>query len=177
MVRHRRWATPVLMAVIAGLGMGACGDGGDAVTTAPRVTPTAGEVPLAGLPPETAGFDGWLRLNDRPIRAAPDTPHGGDKRVYVNRPAAQVVAGDRLRLPLAPGTVLLKTGARAGDPEAFVSVMVKVPDADPQHGDWVFTEYARPDRDDPYTILAQDSACWGCHAGAIATDWVFTAPE
>lgn len=169
------WSTRILCAVAAALLAAGCGDGGDDAPT-PSATTRAVEAPLPGLPRATAGFEDWFRLNDRPIAETPDTPHGASKNVYLNRDADEVVDGFRLRVPMPPGTVVVKTGSRGTDPMAFVSVMEKVPDFDPQHGDWRFTEYVRTGEAAGYTVLAEDSACWACHAGAADSDWLFTEP-
>ena len=169
------WSTRLMCALVAALAVAGCGGDGDVAPTAPATT-ASGVPPLRGLPAATAGFEGWFRLNDRPIAQSPDTPHGDLKNVYLNRDADRVVSGSRLRTPLPPGTVVVKTGSRGTDAMAFVSVMEKIPDFDPQHGDWRFTEYARTAEDAAYTVLAEESACWACHAGAEDRDWLFTRP-
>ena len=59
----------------------------------------------------------------------------------------------------------------------LVSVMLKVVNGNPQHGDWIFREYVRPRPDAAYTVLAENEACWSCHDGAGDTDWVFTKAD
>lgn len=169
------WFIRIVCAVAAALLAVGCGDGGNDVTT--PATTTAAQTPLPGLPRSTAGFEDWFRLNDRPIADSPDTPHGAAKNVYMNRDADEVVDGPRLRVPLPPGTVVVKTGGRGDDPMAFVSVMEKVPDFDPQHGDWRFTEYVRTGEAAGYTVLAEGPACWACHAGVTDQDWLYTKPD
>ncbi|MCC6831115.1 MAG: cytochrome P460 family protein [Thermoleophilia bacterium] len=172
-----RWSTTIAGAVVASLLAAGCGGAADddATVSAPATT---GVAPTPGLPPQTAGFATWPRLNSRPIAESPDTPHGDDKVVRLNRDLSRVVRDGRLVTPLPPGTVVLKTGRRGSDAIAFVSVMEKVPDYDPQHGDWRFTEYARTAPDAAYTPLAEASACWDCHASvAKDRDWVFTEPD
>lgn len=186
------------MAAVAALAIAGCGgDDGDAdapattdaatapATTAPPATAPAtttgattgpAAAPDPGLPDETAGFRSWLRVNDAPIPPNAGAPHGETKNVYVNRERSEV----RGRTPSAPypdGTVVVKTGSRGDDLAAIVAVMSKRADADPQHGDWVFVEYARTSADEEYTVLARDSVCWGCHAGATDKDWVFTGVD
>ncbi|MFN8121555.1 MAG: cytochrome P460 family protein [Thermoleophilia bacterium] len=173
-----RWSTRLAGAVIASLVASGCGGGGgdaDATVSAPV---TAGVAPLPGLPPQTAGFEAWPRVNARPIAASPDTPHGDRKVVRLNRELSRVARDGRFVTPLPPGTVVVKTGGRGADSMAFVSVMEKVPEYDPQHGDWRFTEYARTAEDAPYDLLAEASACWDCHAAAAEDrDWIFTQPD
>lgn len=170
-----RWSTRLAGAVIAAVAVAGCGGAADddADTSAPV---TGGVAPLPGLPRQTAGFEEWPRVNARPIAASPDTPHGDRKIVRLNRDLARVARDGRLVAPLPPGTVVLKTGGRGSDPLAFVSVMEKVPEYDPQHGDWRFTEYARTAADAPYELLAEASACWDCHGAARERDWIFTQP-
>lgn len=168
-----RWSTRLAGAVIASLVAAGCGGGDDGTVSAPT---TPGVAPLPGLPVETAGFDGWRRVNTRPIAESPDTPHGDRKVVYVNRAGERAVGGRGATTPLPEGTVIVKTGSRGTDELAFVSVMEKVPEFDPQHGDWRFTEYARTAPDAPYGLLAEASACWDCHSAARERDWVFTDP-
>jgi len=168
----------VLALSLGGVTLVAAGCGGDDGDAARSTATTAtGPAPEPGLPPETAGYTGWARLNRTPIAADPDTPHGDVKNVYANVPATVVADARTARQPLPDGTVVVKSGSRGVDRAAVVAMMAKRTDVDPQHGDWVFTEYARTGPAEPYALLAEDSACWSCHAGASDTDWLFTDPR
>lgn len=191
----RRVVVPLLAAGLA-LGLSACGDddesagadpadapppaatasalGTTATTPAPPPRPTA----LPGLPAFTAGFEGWDRLNAKPI--PPDSAlarrvgvdaHRGTKNVYVNVPKEQLTPGE----DYPDGTIVVKA-ARNGGAITLVATMRKIQGIDPAHGDWKFVEYKRPS---PGSAFATDASltgatCWGCHAIAASTDSVFT---
>jgi hypothetical protein len=127
-----------------------------------------------GLPQYTAGFRDGLKLNAAPIPPNAGAPHGETKNVYVNQTRDAIAPGGTQAFPYPEGTVVTKTGSRSGDDAAIVAIMRKVAGADPEHGDWEFIEFSRSSAGEPYTVLAQDSVCWTCHAGATDTDWVFT---
>lgn len=123
----------------------------------------------AGLPDYTAGFRDFTGLVSLNIPAG-SAPHGGVKSVWANNDRETTV--EDAFFP--EGTIVVKEGERGGDSAAIIAVMRKVNGIDPEHGDWEFIEWSRSDPSSPYTVLAQDSVCWGCHAGAVETDWVFT---
>jgi hypothetical protein len=185
--RTRTAGRVVLAALVLGAVQSAgCGDGGESApasgpaTTATPVT-AAGTTPSAatpdpGLPPETAGYRGWDRLNAEPIPQDAGVPHGRVKDVFVDPGLSEVADGAALVSPLPEGTIIVKRGSRGDDPAGVVAIMVKAKDSDPQHGDWTFTEFARSGTAEPYSLLAEGSACWSCHQGASDTDWVFTRP-
>jgi hypothetical protein len=185
---------PLALAVAVALGAGALlagcgGDDGDAAstpatteaTTAPEPAPEPEPAPAPpppraepGLPPITAGYEDFTRLNAQPIPPSPAAPHGDTKNVYVNQPRERIAPGGTPRYPYPDGTVVVKSGSGGGDDARIVAVMRKVAGLDPAHGDWEYIEYSRPDPSSPYTVLARDAVCWGCHAGATDTDWVYT---
>lgn len=191
-----------LMAVIvAGLVVALAACGGDDTAADPPATTAASATgpaatapapappparpapaPLPGLPADTAGFDGWTRLNAAPI--PPDSAqarrvgfdaHRGTKDVYVNRPRAELAASPGA---YPDGTIVVKAAGDGGLP-TLVAIMRKVAGSDPEHGDWRFVEYKRDGADDAFATDAglRDATCWGCHATAMDTDWVFTALE
>lgn len=187
---RRSAAVGTVLACLA-LGVAGCGGDGDdeagtpattapapAATTAPAATvPPAAPEPapeaLPGLPESTAGFESWVRLNARPIPPDPGAPHGDVKNVHVDLTRARI-DGLAEGAPYPDGTRILKAGSRGDDPLAIIAYMEKRAGSDPEHGDWIFTEWSRSSTDDTYTVLARDASCWGCHAGASDTDWVFT---
>lgn len=193
MARRPLPAAALLAALV--LGLGACSDGdsdGGASADAPadESTPAAAETETApapepeiptepepapvaaepGLPDYTAGFREFTGLVVRDIPEDAAAPHGGVKSVFATDDRDPSAGGD-----FPDGTVVVKEGERGGDAAAIIAVMRKVAGVDPDHGDWEFIEWSRPDPSSPYTVLAQDQVCWGCHMGAIDGDWVFTA--
>lgn len=202
-VTTRRAAALVVAAGLA-LGLAACGGGDDsaddaggttsapattappAATAAPPATTTAppepepapSPEPLAGLPPYTAGFESWDRLNAQPI--PPDSAqtqrvgfdaHRGTKNVYVSVPRGRLTRGG----DFPEGTILVKA-ARTDGVITLAAIMRKIRGVDPDHGDWEFIEYKRASAD---ATFATDSSltgetCWSCHQIAADTDWVFT---
>ncbi|MCB0873855.1 MAG: cytochrome P460 family protein [Thermoleophilia bacterium] len=99
----------------------------------------------------------------------PEVPHGGRKDVFVSVDEEDGAYPD--------GALVVKRGSQGDDPAGLVSVMLKVVNGNPQHGDWIFREYVRPRPDAAYTVLAENEACWSCHDGAGDTDWVFTKAD
>ena len=70
--------------------------------------------------------------------------------------------------------MIVKEGIRPGtDFIGLIATMRKAKGADPEHGDWIFVEWARDSRDAPFEVLARDATCWGCHGEAAATDYVW----
>ncbi len=159
-----------------------------ATTTAPAPPATApapepAPEPLPGLPDDVAGFDGWTRLNAEPIPQ--DSPraqrvgfdaHGGVKDVYVNRPRVAVAGAGGRTFP--DGSIVVKA-AREDGAITLVAIMRKVAGSDPAHGDWGFVEYKRDGAGDPFATDASltGATCWGCHATASGSDWVFTPTD
>jgi hypothetical protein len=191
-VSARRGAA--VLAVVAGLGLGAAACGGGAEEPAARATdpgvatatkpapppapPPARPKPLPGLPAFTAGFERWDRLNAAPI--PPDSAqtrrvgfdaHSSTKNVYVSVPRARLRPGGDFPV----GTVLVKAG-RVGGEITLAAIMRKIQGVDPAHGDWEFVEYKRSGRGAPFATDAglTGATCWGCHGIAEDTDWVFT---
>ncbi len=180
---------PILALLIAlVLGLAACSDdsdeGASADAPADESTPAAEmpepdpepapepepEPPAAvaepGLPDYTAGYRDFSGLVSLEIPENSGAPHGGVKNVFAT--------ADREGATFPDGAVVVKEGERGGDQAAIVAIMRKVAGVDPEHGDWEYIEYSRSDPQSPYTVLAQDQVCWGCHMGAIDNDWVFT---
>jgi hypothetical protein len=142
----------------------------------PSPSPPPAPPPLPGLPAETAGFMRWERLNRAPI--PPDSAqarrvgvdaHRGAKNVYVRVPR-----GGRAGAPFPDGTVVVKAAGEDPRRPTLVAVMRKVAGADPEHGDWRFAEYTRAAPGERFGDPLTGAVCWGCHAIAADTDWVFT---
>lgn len=179
----RRAGPALLAAALLALAAGCGGDGSagaGGTTSTPATTPgraTTGTAPAApapepeplpGIPADLAGYETWTRINSRPIPPRQPDPHSGTKNVY-----ASVPAGPDGTFP--DGAVVVKDATRPGrDHLGLVAVMRKIAGVDPAHGDWDFIEYARESADRPFTVLAEDGVCWGCHAGAADADWVWT---
>lgn len=153
-----------------------------ATTAAPEPEPAPPPEPLPGLPADTAGFEDWTRLNADPIPQ--DSPqaqrvgfdaHGGTKNVYVNQPRGALQAGSGPR-EFPDGSIVVKAAGAGGD-ITLVAIMRKMQGQDPAHGDWEFVEYKRGGGGEEFATDAslRDGTCWGCHAVAEESDWVFTA--
>lgn len=139
-------------------------------TTAAPPAPT-GPKPLSGLPGFTAGYDGWLKLNRKPIppRQSADA-HSGTKNVYASKER-------RASGSFPNGTVLVKEAVRPGkDFIGLIAIMRKERGLDQDHNDWRFVEYTRDSAAARFTETASDSVCWSCHMGAQQTDyvWIYT---
>lgn len=176
----------MLAGTILGLALAAAGCGGGEepppepgaappVTTtepsAPATTEPVAPKPKAppGAPKFIAGYRGWPKLNDRPIGPRDSDPHLGTKNVYVSKKQR---AGGRF----PNGTVVVKEASRPGkDFIGLLATMRKQRGADPEHNDWVFVEYTRESRSEPFSELARGTVCWSCHVGAAESDYVFTA--
>ena len=108
------------------------------------------------------------KLNDAPIPPRDADPHNGTKNVYVSR--EQLANG---RYPA--GTIVVKDAVRPGtDFIGLIAIMRKEPGADPTHRNWVFAEYTRDARGEPFQEIASGAVCWSCHMGALDNDYVFT---
>jgi hypothetical protein len=148
-----------------------------ATTSAPTTTEPPPEPPevktkaLPGLPGFTAGYDDWTRLNANPIPPAPSgDAHLGTKRVFASKER-------RTNGRFPNGTIIVKEAQRPGkDFVGLIAVMRKERGADPAHNDWRFVEWTRETSGERFTLTAQDSVCWSCHAGAEQTDyvWIYT---
>lgn len=125
--------------------------------------------PDDGLPAEIRAYTNWLKLNPAPLPPRAGAPHGsGVKNVHVS--VAPDASGQ-----YADGALVVKEGLTAsGDFVELVAVMHKRKGADPEHGDWIYDEYIRSRADEPFRLAFKGAVCWGCHAQAKATDWVFT---
>lgn len=132
-------------------------------------TTEAAPKPLPGLPRFTAGYAEWATLaTDIPPRDS--DPHLGTKDVF----ASQKIDGDRFPV----GTVIVKHARRPGKNFiGLIATMRKVADADPANNNWVFVEWARDARNEPFTVLARDSVCLSCHVGAQQSDYVWVLAD
>ena len=141
------------------------------------VAGNAGSLP--GLPGLVAEYPGWLRLNRQPIGPRPGgDAHSGTKNVFVNQARTALAPDGTPRFPYPDGTIVVKESTRPGtDFVWLVAVMRKRAGSDPRHGDWTFTEYTRDGASERFALSARDGVCFGCHAVAIATDWVYTLLE
>lgn len=143
----------------------------ETVTTPPEVPGTTTEVPapLPGLPKSIAGYREWIKLNKASIAPRDSDPHLGTKEVY----ASKKMRSNGL---FPNGTIIVKEATRPGkDFLGLIAVMRKQRGADPAHNDWLFVEYTRDSRREPFAELASGAVCYGCHVGAAETDYVFTA--
>lgn len=129
--------------------------------------PTLGE----GLPDDINGFQSWFKINSKPIPhsdSSPHTPSKGDKNIYLNRDA---LPSD---YPFSNGTIIVKESLHKSETYVeWISIMRKIKDLDPEHGDWEFHEYTRSGPDDKFKLAFKDNNCFGCHSSAKDTaDWV-----
>jgi len=135
-------------------------------------------IALPGLPESLAGYENWLKLNARPIPPRAADPHNGTKNVYVNQERAAIIRNDQQQFPYPDGTIVVKESIRPGrDFIGLIATMRKSKGSDPAHNDWKWIEYTRNGKDEPFREVARDAVCWGCHSGAIGTDYVFTVTE
>ncbi len=122
--------------------------------------------PLAGLPPYTAGYTSWFKINPRPIPPRPSgDAHAGTKNVYASRR----IRGNRYPV----GTVIVKE-VRRGGVVTVVAVIRKLRGFSPRNNDWQMIEYVRSTPRTRFGILAQGRICYACHSGARSNDFVFT---
>lgn len=120
--------------------------------------------PLPGLPPWTAGYTGWTKLNRTPIPPRASDPHSGTKNVYASRLARKGV------YPV--GTVIVKDIRRPGSRNVDVVAAMRKRSSGANRG-WQMIEWTRSSPSSRFTILAQGAICYGCHIGA-KPDYVFT---
>ena len=140
----------------------------EAATTTEQTTTEEAPRPPRGVPGFVAGYRSWTKLNEAPIPPRDADPHNGTKNVYVSR--EQLANG---RYPA--GTIVVKDAVRPGaDFIGLIAIMRKEPGADPAHRNWVFTEYTRDARNEPFEEVASGAVCWSCHMGAVDNDYVFT---
>ena len=135
-------------------------------------------IPLPGLPDDVAGYENWLKLNAKPIPPRPADPHNGTKNVYVNQERVVIAADGEQNFPYPDGCILVKESTRPGkDFIGLIAIMRKKKGNDPAHNDWTWVEYTRNSANDAFREIARDAVCWGCHSGAINTDYVYTPLE
>jgi Cytochrome P460 len=137
--------------------------------TTEETTTEARPEPLPGLPRFTAGYSEWATLaTDIPPRDS--DPHLGTKDVFTSRERS----GDRFPV----GTVIVKDARRPGKNFiGLVATMRKIKGADPEHNDWVFVEWTRESRNDPFVETASGAVCWSCHVGAQQADYVWVLTD
>jgi predicted component of type VI protein secretion system len=143
---------------------------GATVDTLPEAPGTTMEVPtpLPGLPESIAGYRDWMKLNAKPLPPRDSDPHLGTKNIYASK---EMRANGRF----PNGTIIVKEAMRPGrDFIGLIAIMRKERGADPAHNDWLFVEYTRDRRSDPFAELASGAVCYGCHVGAEAADYVWT---
>ena len=171
--------------LISSLLLSACGGGSDeAAPTSPAPGTTAGETattpppapgtttelpaPLPGLPKSVAGYDGWTKLNDAPLPPRDSDPHLSTKNVYASKEA-------RADGRFPNRTIIVKEGVAPGKNFiTLIAIMRKERGADPAHNDWLFVEYTREKKSEPFAELASGAVCYSCHVGAETTDYVWT---
>jgi hypothetical protein len=143
-------------------------------STEPEPPPAATEEQtkaLPGLPGYTAGYELWIRLDDKPIPPRPaGDAHLGTKKVYSSRPP-------RANGDFPDRTIIVKEAIRPGkDFLGLIAIMRKEEGADPAHNDWRFVEFTRGGRRDHFAETASGTICWTCHMGAAKTDyvWIYT---
>ena len=134
---------------------------------------------LPGLPADTAGYEGWLKLNAQPIPPAPGgDPHRGTKNVYVNQTREVIAPNGQQQFPYPDGTIVVKEATRPGkDFIGLVAVMWKEAESNPDAGDWRFEEFLRNNPDAEFRLAFEGGVCTGCHSRAAATDFVFVTLE
>jgi hypothetical protein len=135
---------------------------------APAPPAPARPKPLPGLPAFTAGYDGWAKLNRKPIapRASGDA-HLGTKNVFASKERR---ANERF----PGGTIVVKEAIRPGkDFVGLIAIMRKERGLDPAHNDWRFVEYTRERAGERFAPTASGAVCWTCHMGAEQTDYVW----
>ena len=135
--------------------------------------------PLPGLPADTGGYEGWLKLNAQPIPPAPGgDPHRGTKNVYVNQTREVIAPNGQQQFPYPDGTIVVKEATRPGkDFIGLIAVMWKEAGTNPDAGDWRFEEFLRGAPDAEFRLAFEGGICIGCHSGAAATDFVFVPLE
>jgi Cytochrome P460 len=176
---------PALAALVLAVLLPACGgDSEEATPTTPAAGTTTTETtatpppapgttteipePLPGLPKSVAGYDAWTKLNDAPLPPRDSDPHLSTKNVYASKEM-----GANGRFPNR--TVLVKEGIAPGkDFVTLIAIMRKERGADPAHNDWLFIEYTRVNKKDPFSELARGAVCTSCHVGAEGADYVWT---
>jgi hypothetical protein len=142
----------------------------ETVTALPEAPGTTMEIPspLPGLPKSVAGYRDWVKLNKKPLPPRDSDPHLGTKNVYASK---EMRASGRF----PNGTIIVKEAMRPGkDFIGLIALMRKERGADPAHNDWLFVEYTRESRSDPFSEIASGAVCYGCHVGAEAADYVWT---
>jgi hypothetical protein len=125
---------------------------------------------LPGIPPIYQPYRSWHKVNAKPIPDTPTTAHpAGVKNVYASK--------RRIGAKYPYGTLVVKEGLATAGGKRFVSLiaaMRKIRGVDARHGDWQFKEWTRPSPNSRFSLIAKDATCWGCHALAKKTDWVYT---
>ncbi len=136
-------------------------------------------VKLPGLPDDVAGYEQWLKINADPIPpVVGGDPHNGTKNVYVNKKRDEIAPEGEQQFPYPDGSIVVKDATRPGkDYIGLIAIMRKKAGSDPDHNDWEFIEYTRNDPEADFAVIASGRICWGCHARAEDTDYVFTELE
>ena len=123
--------------------------------------------PLPGLPPYTAGYRSWTRINRKPVPPRRNDPHNSTKNIYASK------AKRGARYPY--GTVIVKEGTQPGTKFVkLVAVMRKIRGASPRNNDWIMIEWARSSTGERFSEVARGQVCYSCHVGAKKNDYVFT---
>jgi hypothetical protein len=130
-----------------------------------------------GLPETLEGYQNWTRLNVNRVTDNPSGAHPQSKDIYVNLGADEIDAliheDGSFQIPFPDGSVLVKERNDVGRLLVDrVYVMEKI------EGRWHYSVFDRQE-DGGFTgqSLGADNFCQACHAGAQASDFVFTEYE
>lgn len=176
---------------LLGFGLADGTDAGVAATeaSAVRAAPVAtAPAALQQVGPDTTGAAVWEHLQEVDYRDEwelwPGTtelyeggePHGLQLTTYVNDRALEALEAGRTVMPA--GAMIVKENFTPEEELASVTVMYKVPEFNPEHGDWFFSKYL-PDGEVDRTPEGQPmegevAGCQNCHSLQEEADYLYT---
>lgn len=121
---------------------------------------------------QQAQYRNWGPLPGRPADAyAGQEPHGAMVKIFANRTAA----GSPDALP--HGSIIVKENYGAdGQSLMAVTVMYRVQNFDPEHGDWYWAKYepnGQVSRMEGMAVAGKVGMCIDCHGSAGGNDYAF----
>ena len=119
-----------------------------------------------------AAYNTWKPLDHEPPNVEVENPHGNESPTYAN----DVAAKDPKNLPV--GSILVREDYDDQRQRQSISVLYRVKDYDPEHGNWYylrFTETGAVMRGtDNKPLAGKVASCIDCHARASGKDFVFS---
>lgn len=113
---------------------------------------------------QTSLYTQWEQWPEHAGIQSGKAPHGPQHKIYIND---KLVASDTV--PVAYGSIQVKENYTRSGKLAAITVMYKVPDYNPEKGDWFWVKYTAKGRANPF---GKPKGCIECHEKKAANDYI-----